>query len=266
MIVTQLNEAEIAGDDDAVRRLLALLRDRHKIPAKVFVFSEDARPGYYGTWTRNSREVGPRTPFARDVVAVDYSYDSGEEWEEEEQGDADNVDDDDEDEGGATEEVDSDLDDWLVDDDEVEPGTPIEERPGSPDFFDFNMPQAPPKRKRDPEASSVKKRKVVVPLVPFNKGPCWESVIGECEYEPFKGYRIELFNGAHSVAYNLYPSSHRAFLMVAQIRRSLSIPSLSSPCHWRTSSQRRRPKPTTRSRLLALTSLYQTYHHTSPQH
>ena len=45
-----------------------------------------------------------------------------------------------------------------------------------------------------------KKRKVVVPLVPFAKGPIYESVIGQCDYEPFRPYAIELFNGkAHSI-------------------------------------------------------------------
>ncbi|KAF7791279.1 hypothetical protein EIP86_002293 [Pleurotus ostreatoroseus] len=176
-ILTQMNEAEIAGDDEAVRRLLALLRDRSVIPAKVLIFSEDARPGYFGTWTRNSREVGPRTPFARDVVAIDYSYDSGEEWEEE-PGEADDVLEGEEEEDNG-EEADSDLDSWLVDDDDVaDPGTPIEERAGSPDFFDVDLPPPPPKRKtNDNEAKITKKRKVVVPLVPFSKGPCWENVI-----------------------------------------------------------------------------------------
>lgn len=198
-ILMQLNEAEIAGDDDAVRHLLALLRDRTRLPAKVLVFSEDARPGYFGTWTRNSREVGPRSPFARDVVALDYGYDSGEEWEEE-SGEADDVVDDDEDDGAATEEVDSDLDDWLVDDDDAEPGTPIEERAGSPDAFDFDLPPpVPKKRVAEPEPKLNKKRKVVVPLVPFSKGPCWENVIGQCEYEPFNGYRIQMFNGMSSL-------------------------------------------------------------------
>lgn len=189
-----MNEAEIAGDDQAVRRLITLLRDRSAIPAKILIFSEDSRPGYCGTWTRNSREVGPRTPFARDVVSIDYSYDSGEEWEEE-SGEADDVvEGEDEEDNG--EEPDSDADSWLVDDDDVDPGTPIEDRASSPDYFAIDLPPAPPKRKTDDaESKGTKKRKVVVPLVPFSKGPCWENVIGRCEYEPFTGYRIQLFNG-----------------------------------------------------------------------
>ena len=60
--MSQLSEAEVAGDDTEVRRLLALLRDRRAVPAKAFSFHEDARPGYFGTFTRSSREIGPRRP------------------------------------------------------------------------------------------------------------------------------------------------------------------------------------------------------------
>ncbi|KZT11534.1 uncharacterized protein LAESUDRAFT_740995 [Laetiporus sulphureus 93-53] len=191
-ILSQLNEAEVTGDDVQVRKLLFSLRNRTVIPAKVLIFAEDARPGYFGTWTRSSREIGPRTPFARDVISIDYAYDSGEEWEEE-SGDADDVVEDAEEEEVADEE-DSDLDDWLVDDGEVEdPGTPIDEREASPDFFPIETDL--PKRKAGGESSrQSKKRKVVVPLVPFTKGPYWEEAIGHCSYEPFQIYRIQLFN------------------------------------------------------------------------
>ncbi|EMD38595.1 hypothetical protein CERSUDRAFT_94126 [Gelatoporia subvermispora B] len=195
-LMNRLSEAEVTGDDAEVRSLISLLRDRARIPAKVLIFTEDARPGYFGTWTRNSAEIGPRTPFARDVVALDYTYDSGEEWEDE-SGEADDVVEDAEEED-VGDEQDSDVDSWLVDDDDVDPGTPIEERESSPGMFpiDFpSLPSATSKRKVGDESSTQsKKRKVVVPLVPFTKGPCWEPTIGECEYEPFNAYRIQLFN------------------------------------------------------------------------
>lgn len=195
-----LTEAEITGDVPLVRSLLARLRSRSTFPSKVLIFHEDARPGYYGTWTRSSRVVGARTPFARDVVGVDYGVDSGEEWEEEdEEGDVLGGNGE-EDEADEADEADSDLDSWLVDDEEegVEPGTPIDERDG----FGFDVPPLPvPKRKAEErsggeKAEGGKKRRVVVPLVPFTKGPCWETQIGECTYEPFEPYRIHVFNGA----------------------------------------------------------------------
>lgn len=213
--ISQLNDAEIAGDPTQVRNLLSVLRNRQVFPAKVLIFHEDSRPGYHGTWTRNSRLVGPHTPLERDTLARDYGYDSGEEWEDESPGDADDVVDDGEDDEPEAEDADSDLDSWLVDDDD--------EVPLNPDDLSLpplDLPMPPPKRKAEnSEKRSDKKRKVVVPLVPYVKGPFWESHIGHCEYDPFSVYRIQLLNGRGACCFtstveliNLftrYPVSHR---------------------------------------------------------
>jgi chromatin assembly factor 1 subunit A len=200
--MTRLSEAEVSGDTSAVRAILSHLQDRTRIPAKVLIFREDERPGYFGTFTKSSRLVKPRRPFARDDIATDYAYDSGAEWGEEEEGGGDDVLGDSDDERDDEEESD-DLDGWLVDGEDEEVVTPIEEREG---LDSFPFPPAPvpegskvkrkagKERETDTESKS-KKRKVVVPLVPFIKGPCWETAIGECDYEPFNQYRIQLFNG-----------------------------------------------------------------------
>ncbi|PPQ75499.1 hypothetical protein CVT24_013356, partial [Panaeolus cyanescens] len=190
-VINQLTEAEVAGNDDEVRYFVKKLANRDIFPAKVFIFHEDARPGYYGTWTRSSKIIGPRQPLAKDTLVFDYSYDSGEEWEPEPV-DAEDVADDGEDED-EMEERDSDADSWLVDDDDDVGGTVFDLDSSPPPFPDFPLP--PPKRKAEnSERNTGKKRKVVVPLVPFAKGPVWESRIGECQYEPFKPYNIQLFN------------------------------------------------------------------------
>ena len=232
--MSQLTEAEVAGDDSEVRRLLAVLRDRTALPAKALIFHEDARPGYFGTFTRNSREVGPRTPFAQDLVQVDYSYDSGEEWAEEE-GEADDVVEDADEDGDGDDEPDSDMDSWLVDDDDVdEPGTPIEDRLGSPGFPDVDVLSSSSNKRKAKENEKEKekdkcvnkRRRVVIPLVPFSKGPEWERMVGRCTYEPFNAYRIQLFNGKHISSSPFIVYAKAAF---SQILRSLSILSLSSP-------------------------------------
>ena len=224
-IIARLSEAELSDDTAVVRELLADLQDRKRLPAKVLIFDEDRRPGYFGTFTRSSQAIGPRTPFARDDVVVDYSYDSGEEWGEEEEGGGDDVAEA-SDEDGDDEEGSSDLDDWLVDEDQEEVATPIDEREGM-DGFPFPPPeQAKGKRKVEvtekgegADVTRNKKRKAVVPLVPLVKGPFWETKMGKCEYEPFKQYRIQLFNGAYFtlpcrrwllIRYcSRYPISHR---------------------------------------------------------
>ncbi|KAK0459570.1 chromatin assembly factor 1 subunit A-domain-containing protein [Desarmillaria tabescens] len=189
-MVTQLSEAEVTGDTGLVRELLSKLCDRATVPAKVFIFADDARPGYFGTWTRSSKTIGPRTPLHRDTLEFDYAYDSGEEWEEEPLGEADDVVDDEDDEG-EVEDPDSDMGDWLVDDDDEEPGTPLEDREMS---FLPDISRAPKRKPEATENKPPKKRKIVVPLVPYAKGPYWEDVIGECPYDAFKPYRIRLFN------------------------------------------------------------------------
>ncbi|THU99389.1 hypothetical protein K435DRAFT_827736 [Dendrothele bispora CBS 962.96] len=191
-LLARLSEAEVVGDTALVRSIHDKLANRTLLPVKVFIFAEDSRPGYFGTWTRNSRVVGPRTPFAKDVIDIDYSYDSGEDWEEP-SGDADDVMNDEDEEDHETEDRDSDMDDWLVDDDEIEPGTPLNERMGSPSFPDFPSPLSKRKAEKTEDKTS-KKRKVVVPLVPFSRGPCWEPEIGKCEESMFNTYRIRLFN------------------------------------------------------------------------
>jgi chromatin assembly factor 1 subunit A len=202
----KLSEVEVTGDDSEVRILLNRLQDRDLFSAKVFIYHEDARPGYFGTWTRSSKIIGPRRPFAKDVVEFDYGYDSGEEWEEEPMGEGEDVLDDDDEEAGS-ESADSDMDSWLVDDDE-DPGSQFQDiRELSPAIIpglpDMPPPPPPPKRKAPEVDQKVKKRKVVIPLVPFTRGPCWETRIGECEYEPFNQYRIQTFNGESKVCSRL---------------------------------------------------------------
>ncbi|KAF8810148.1 hypothetical protein BYT27DRAFT_7240947 [Phlegmacium glaucopus] len=193
-IMSQLSEAEIGQNDDLVRVIVDKLRDRTLLPAKALSFHTDARPGYFGTWTRSSRVIGARAPLAKDTLVFDYGYDSGEEWEEEAVGDADDVVDDGEEEDGDGEEPDSDLESWLVDDDD-EPAISIHDKDSPPPLLDLTVAAPTLKRKADDaEKKSGKKRKVVLPLTPFAKGPIWESSIGQCDYDPFNPYRIQLFN------------------------------------------------------------------------
>lgn len=45
-------------------------------------FHEDYRPPYHGTWSKRSKIVTGKTPFAKDTTHLDYDYDSEAEWEE----------------------------------------------------------------------------------------------------------------------------------------------------------------------------------------
>jgi chromatin assembly factor 1 subunit A len=89
------------------------------------------------------------------------------------------------------------LDGWLVGDEEDVGGEPIDLAELEDAEFDIkNL-----KRKKAPTedsgaASKDKRRKVVVPLVPFIRGPYWETNIGECPtWDGFIPHQIQLFNG-----------------------------------------------------------------------
>ncbi|OAX34423.1 hypothetical protein K503DRAFT_803611 [Rhizopogon vinicolor AM-OR11-026] len=204
-IFAQLNDAEIAGDTSQARRLLNILRGQNILPVNVLIFHEDARPGYYGSWTRNLRIAGPRSPVARDLLARDYGYDSGEEWEDEGPGDADNVNDaeDDEVEG---DEADSDADSWLVDDDEVEESVP-DDRDLSPSLLDIPLPSH--KRKAtSPSLPDISYSASKCNAEPTDKQPEKKRKV-VVALDPFKPYRIQLFNDTP------YPIDPFTFVSVA---------------------------------------------------
>ncbi|KAG8900324.1 hypothetical protein FRB99_006112 [Tulasnella sp. 403] len=197
-IMTKLNEAELTGDVSRTRQLQQLLKNRRTVPLKFLQFCDNVRPGYYGTWTRSSPHVGPRTPFARDHVAFDYSYDSGEDWEEEPE-DAEDVvsNGSDEEEETATLDGDDEFDDWLVGDDEVEFEGGIDPANPARSISPTLEPNRTGKRKHDVEKEKekeAKKRRVFKPLVPYSCGPVWETRLGDCP-DHLSGFRIQLLNG-----------------------------------------------------------------------
>ena len=57
-----------------------------RVKMRLYQFSEDRRPPYYGSMSKRSKLVTGRRPYAHEEN-VDYEYDSGEDWEEEEEGD-----------------------------------------------------------------------------------------------------------------------------------------------------------------------------------
>ncbi|KAG8764284.1 hypothetical protein FRC11_005088 [Ceratobasidium sp. 423] len=180
-IMQELTDAEVVGDSKTVRRLTNLLKNRRMLPAKLFHFHENARPAYYGTWTKSSPHIGPRRPFGKDE-SLDYDYDSGEDWEEEGDGEVIVSDGSDEEDEGSED----DEEGWLVDD-EVE----AEEVPR--DAMDESG-DAIVKRKAKSSNERDNKRRKVEKLAPFQKGPCWEEEIGLCSHDAFNPYRIQLLN------------------------------------------------------------------------
>ncbi|KAB5531218.1 chromatin assembly factor 1 subunit A-domain-containing protein [Coniochaeta sp. 2T2.1] len=89
------------------------------IPMKFLGFKEDVRPPYYGTVTSMPSSLASlrrlaRNPVAKDVIPLQYDYDSEAEWQEEDGEDVDLMDDEEDDA-----ENDEEMDDFLDDSEDV---------------------------------------------------------------------------------------------------------------------------------------------------
>lgn len=188
-----------AAHQDAAdpRKVLKRLRNGHKFPWKILSFDQQNRPPYHGTFTKKSAVVGPRTPFAQDPL-FDYSYDSADDWQEDEGGeDVDEpgevaeVDDED------TEEEEGEFDDWLDDSEDV-------------DFVaadDVSIPDVPKLDQGRLPMKVVKKTqevKKIVKVTPWFKGPVWENRIGE-KLDVVGDFRLQLLNGESDKSGAEYP-------------------------------------------------------------
>ncbi|ORX36523.1 hypothetical protein BD324DRAFT_629227 [Kockovaella imperatae] len=180
------------------RKVLELLKDRTRFPWKVLAFDDQVRPPYCGTFSKKSVAVGARTPFAQDP-ALDYSYDSGDEWQDDDGGE--DVDDfgegragsgDDEDDEGGEEE--DEFDDWLDDSEEVGFARPGDRSiSGSPEPLEIGPSGAEQTKLPRQVVKSRQVPKKVVKLTPSWRGPMWESEIGS-GFSGMTEYRLQLLN------------------------------------------------------------------------
>jgi hypothetical protein len=87
---------------------------------RLFQFSENQRPAYWGPWMRSSKVISKRNPFAHDKEELQYEMDSDEEWEDGQPAEDLEMSDGEEEDGA--DEVDNEMDyadGWLLGDDEV---------------------------------------------------------------------------------------------------------------------------------------------------
>ncbi|BGP53728.1 hypothetical protein JCM8202_003659 [Rhodotorula sphaerocarpa] len=213
--VNAISDATLTSQD--VSELYNALKDPKKVRIKTLKFKEDYRPGYVGTWTKRSVMVGPRTPFARDNAILNYDHDSEAEWEEE--GDDPEAEelasDGGERSGDEKEEVESDADSWLAEDDEIEYQDGYEAdgdvvmqaaenggrgpgRSGDDDVVVVQSDKAKKHKEREHKKRRAdrerKRRKDLV--LPVAKGPIWQDDPEEVVEAAFKTMRIQLLNDA----------------------------------------------------------------------
>lgn len=210
-----VTESDVLGGNaqEQAEKALEALQDRNKVQLKLLQFESDRRPGWYGTWTKSTNLIGPRCPLGQDPVSLDYSYDSDADWEEMGQVEGEDVQDGEEkeDDSVVDEDEDSEMDDWLVDDLEVEEEEE-QQRLAAMDVDDDDvieidakgLPVPPVQLAATTNLLHPKKKKKVkllgrrfdAKLVPFSAGPHWEGELGRCDYELFSSYRIEFLNDA----------------------------------------------------------------------
>ncbi|GAA5862228.1 hypothetical protein JCM3774_004831 [Rhodotorula dairenensis] len=211
--VNAISDATLTSQD--VSDLYDALKDPKKIKVKHFRFKEDLRPGYVGTWTKVSAVVGPRTPFARDTAILNYEHDSEAEWEEEaDDPEAEELASDGERSGDEKDEVGSDVDSWLAEDDEIEyqEGYDAEGdvvmlaaenggREPHDDDDDVVVVESDKVRKRKEreakkrkaERERKKRREVMLPVA---KGMFWQEDVEVVAEPALKTMRIQLLNDA----------------------------------------------------------------------
>ncbi|TIA76193.1 hypothetical protein E3P91_00109 [Wallemia ichthyophaga] len=214
LIMQQLSEAEVGGDEDQTTDILESFKTRFrgKVKHKLLEYHEDYRPGWWGTCTKSSSTIGPRRPLAKDALQFDYTYDSEVEWGEEEQ---DEKGEEIQSQPGSDDEKDkdndSDADSWLVSDtedvglegvdlDNVDNVDSVNSLNIPPDLkTDDPIDNAIAAEKRNERAKAKKKnksKKPNQPSKPYISGLKWESEDGQITYPPFMTYQIRFFNDA----------------------------------------------------------------------
>uniref|UniRef100_A0A1Q3EWD0 Putative chromatin assembly factor 1 subunit a n=1 Tax=Culex tarsalis TaxID=7177 RepID=A0A1Q3EWD0_CULTA len=163
-------------DDDVCHQIE---EDRTAVPskryrAKYFLFEENRRPPYRGTWRKKSEKIRPRRPLVQDTKFFDYEVDSDDEWEEEEPGESLHGSDDEKD-------VDKEEEDYEVDNDFFVPHGHLsdEELQAEDDIADDNSPEAQKaKLKIMQQEFAAEMKKKTEKIKPRLIGCLWENGSG----------------------------------------------------------------------------------------
>ncbi|XP_062560898.1 chromatin assembly factor 1 subunit A [Armigeres subalbatus] len=143
--------------------------------AKYFLFEENRRPPYRGTWRKQSTQIKPRRPFVQDTKFFDYEVDSDDEWEEEEPGESLHGSDDEKD-------VDPVEEDYEVDNDFFVPHGHLsdEEMQAEDDVIEDNSPETQKaKLKIMQQEFAAEMKKKTEKIKPRLIGCLWENGPGE---------------------------------------------------------------------------------------
>eukprot|EP01133_Synstelium_polycarpum_P007316 gene7316-8516_t len=137
---------------------------------KLLKFHDNLRPSYYGTFSRKTLRINGRRPFAKDEEVFDYSYDSGDDWEENDDKEGDNIVSDEEAE--SEDDPSDDENNWIISDNELS-GSDHEDRMD----LDIDAPAPKPRKRR--RANPIKEKKMII-IYPHN---CTSDTYGPDSYQ-----------------------------------------------------------------------------------
>ncbi|KAF0429403.1 chromatin assembly factor 1 subunit A-domain-containing protein [Gigaspora margarita] len=182
--------SEMSMDDPS-----SLFRNNKKIWMKLLQFEENYRPPYYGTWTKSSKIISGRCPFAKDTSILDYEYDSDLEWEEEEEGEELKSDDDDDD----PEDEDPRDDDWIVPTGYLSEDEIIGEADESASVA--SSESSPFKKKRTGNYKEYNQPRIIESLRPLVIGPIFEENLCDSNHQ-LAEYSTKFLNTDILLPYN----------------------------------------------------------------
>ncbi|KAF9110823.1 hypothetical protein BGX27_005836 [Mortierella sp. AM989] len=192
MTVTEVVQSGLLlQDEDDDTNYMLTWKDIPSLRMRLLQFAENYRPAYYGTWSKQSKNVSGRRFLGKDTELVDYEFDSEAEWEEDEEGEECKSDDEEED----AEDLGSDQDeedDWLV------PEGYLSEDEGL-DAGEEGGPEAVSQKK-----SKEPRRPTLAQMVPIIVGPVFELTLGDCPSHPaLEPYRVE-FLGDYGIGMDMF--------------------------------------------------------------
>ncbi|CAJ0641165.1 7510_t:CDS:2 [Entrophospora sp. SA101] len=154
---------------------LNLLNDKSKVWIKLLQFGENHRPSYYGTWTKTSKKITGRRPFAKDPDYFDYDYDSEAEWEL------------DDGEELKTYELTLKDEDFLVPDSYLSEDEGVEE---SDESINLSAESSPNKKN---VVRKERGHRMIEPMKEMVIGPIFEEVLGDKNHQ-LSEYSIQFLN------------------------------------------------------------------------
>lgn len=159
---------------------------------KLLLFHDNVRPAYFGTFSKVSKVIKGRKPFAEDKEHLDYDFDSDAEWEDVSEGEDLDKSDDEEEEEKDQNDPDNEEEEFVVPDNYLSDDEGIKEEADIAVASDLPHTKED-KRKKLMELSKMKNPQLVSDVARSITGPVFDVTPEDANYEKLKVYRVISF-------------------------------------------------------------------------